>query len=50
MLPLTELLGSSDIAYDSKLNRQIIEHRRVLENVLFIDRLLEALGTDQSKL
>lgn len=48
--PITELLGSSNIVYDSKLSRQIIEHRRTLENVLFIDRLLNALGTDQSKL
>ena len=39
------IFGSNpNIAYDEETRRKIVHHRQVLENELFIDRLLKALG------
>lgn len=33
-----------DIIYDNRIAEQIVRNRRLLENELFFDRLLHALG------
>lgn len=39
----------SDVAYNQQTIDDIIRNRRALENVLFIDRLLRALGIEKSR-
>ena len=39
----------SDIAYDQHTIDDIVRNRRALENVLFVDRLLKALGVEKGK-
>ena len=36
--------GQVDLTYDRKTSEKILKNRRLLENVLFFDRLLSALG------
>lgn len=40
---------TSDVAYNQQTIDDIIRNRRALENVLFIDRLLRALGIEKSE-
>lgn len=37
----------SDVAYNQQTIDDIIRHRRKLDNALFVDRLLKALGIDK---
>lgn len=37
----------SDVAYDPQTIEEIVDNRRALENVLFLDRLLGALGIEK---
>lgn len=39
----------SDVAYNQQTIDEIVRHRRALENVLFVDRLLKALGIEKGE-
>lgn len=41
--------SKSDVAYNQQTIDDIVRHRRALENVLFVDRLLKALGIEKGE-
>lgn len=44
------VFGSNpNIAYDEETRRKVLQHRRSLDNELFIDRLLKALGVSKGR-
>ena len=49
VLPLYRIFGVSELVYDAKVVRKIIEQRHKLEEKLFIDRLLDTLNIDQGE-
>lgn len=44
------VFGSNpNLAYDEEIRRKILQNRRILDNELFIDRLLKALGITKGR-
>ncbi len=44
------VFGSNpNIAYDEETRRKVLQHRRSLDDELFIDRLLTALGISEGR-